>query len=124
MSCSSPDRGRSGRGKVGIAAPGGRGWQGGEGLLPAASRPQTGGAWGGGGGGGRWKPGAGSGISAWVLGPRSPPKPPSPLAKIDERAVHSNSPSEPVTVVSFTTTAAEPLSHTSVTRVTPDALPW
>lgn len=69
------------------------------------------------------KSGARSGADADVDGPRSPPKPPSPRAKIERFTVHSRLPTESVTVVSFTMTAALPLSQTSVMRVTERAEP-
>ena len=56
-------------------------------------------------------------------GPRSPPNPPSPRAKIDRRVLHSGLPSISVTVVSLTKTAAVPLSQMSVNRVVARAVP-
>ena len=56
-------------------------------------------------------------------GPRSPPKPPSPRAKIDRLVLHSSVPFESVTEVSLTITAALPLSQMSVIRVTARADP-
>ena len=58
-----------------------------------------------------------------IDGPRSPPNPPSPRAKIDRFCVHSNVPSGAVTVVSLQITAALPLSQMSVNRVTALAEP-
>src|SRR5262249_27526877 len=63
------------------------------------------------------KSGARSGGSDDVEGPRSPPKPPSPRAKIDRFCVHSGAPSGVVTVVSDQITAALPLSQMSVNLV-------
>ena len=64
------------------------------------------------------KSAARSGVSADVDGPRSPPKPPSPRAKIDRFTVQSVLPLESATVVSLKITAALPLSQISVIRVT------
>ena len=58
-----------------------------------------------------------------VDGPRSPPKPPSPRAKIDRFCVHSTVPSGADTVVSDQITAALPLSQMSVNRVTAIPVP-
>ena len=58
-----------------------------------------------------------------VDGPRSPPKPPSPRAKIDRFCVHSGVPSGAVTVVSDQITAALPLSQMSVNLVTARPVP-
>src|SRR6202171_6709240 len=69
------------------------------------------------------KSGARSGGSDDVDGPRSPPKPPSPRAKIDRFWVHSSVPSGAVTVVSDQMTAALPLSQISVKRVTAMPVP-
>src|SRR5690625_2564429 len=69
------------------------------------------------------KSGARSGSSEEDEGPRSPPNPPSPRAKIDRCCVHSGVPSVLVTLVSSTTTAALPLSQTSTIRLTAFALP-
>src|SRR6202171_1012115 len=63
------------------------------------------------------KSGARSGGSDDVDGPRSPPKPPSPRAKIDRFCVHSGVPAGAVTVVSDQMTAALPLSQMSVNLV-------
>src|SRR3954471_9889405 len=49
--------------------------------------------------------------------PRSPPQPPSPRTKMDERVVHSSSPESEVATPSCQITAALPLSHTSVSVV-------
>src|SRR6478609_8969303 len=69
------------------------------------------------------KSGARSGGSDDVDGPRSPPNPPSPRAKIDRFCVHSGVPSGVVTVVSDQITAALPLSQMSVNVVTARADP-
>jgi hypothetical protein len=69
------------------------------------------------------KSGARSGGAVLVEGPRSPPKPPSPRAKIDRFCVHSRVPSGAVTVVSDQITAALPLSQMSVNRVTATPVP-
>ena len=69
------------------------------------------------------KSGARCGGSDDVDGPRSPPKPPSPRAKIDRFCVHSSAPSGAVTVVSDQITAALPLSQMSVNRVTARPVP-
>src|SRR4051794_19443088 len=64
-----------------------------------------------------------SGISTAVDSPRSPPQPPSPRTKIEERTVQSTSPPvvEPVETLRATPscqiTAALPLSQTSLIRV-------
>lgn len=70
----------------------------------------------------RWS-GSRSGYSTFSDRPRSPPKPPSPLAKIDDRAVHSVWPASSVVTDSWTMTAAEPLSWTSTIRVRVVAFP-
>ena len=64
-----------------------------------------------------------SGGATDVDGPRSPPNPPSPRAKIDRFVLHNGLPSRSVTDVSLTITAALPLSQTSVNRVTDRAEP-
>jgi hypothetical protein len=74
-------------------------------------------------GSGTSTPGARSGGETDVDGPRSPPNPPSPRAKIDRFVFHNGLPSGSVTDVSLTLTAALPLSHTSVNRVTDRADP-
>src|SRR5271156_166287 len=51
-------------------------------------------------------------------GPREPPNPPSPRAKIDRFCVHSRVPSGELTCVSLQITPALPLSQISVNRVT------
>ena len=55
--------------------------------------------------------------------PRSPPQPPSPLTKIDERVVHSRSPDGEVATPSCQITAALPLSQISLIRVVTVAEP-
>ena len=67
--------------------------------------------------------GARSGSVAEVDGPRSPPKPPSPRAKIERFCFHSGAPSGVVTVVSDQITAALPLSQISVNLVTARPVP-
>ena len=69
------------------------------------------------------KSGARVGGSEDVDGPRSPPKPPSPRAKIDRFCFHSTVPSGADTVVSDQITAALPLSQMSVNRVTAIPVP-
>src|SRR6188508_2185843 len=69
------------------------------------------------------KSGARSGGSDDIDGPRSPPNPPSPRAKIDRLWVHSGVPSGVVTVVSDQITAALPLSQMSVNLVTARPVP-
>src|SRR4029079_11285838 len=61
--------------------------------------------------------GARSGSSTGSDVPRSPPQPPSPRTKIDERVVHSSSPASDVATPSCQLTAALPLSQTSVSVV-------
>src|SRR3954453_12222253 len=61
--------------------------------------------------------GARSGSSTGCDVPRSPPQPPSPRTKIDERVVHSSSPDSATATPSCQITAALPLSHTSVSVV-------
>ena len=56
-------------------------------------------------------------------GPRSPPKPPSPRAKIDRLGWSTTACRQSVTVVWLTMTAAVPLSQISVNRVTERAEP-
>jgi hypothetical protein len=70
------------------------------------------------------KSGVRSGAGTDVDGPRSPPKSPSPRAKIERFTVHSRLPAGSVTVVSFRMTAALPLSQISVMRVTERAEPF
>src|SRR6478735_272748 len=67
--------------------------------------------------------GARSGGSDEVDGPRSPPKPPSPRAKIERFWIHNGVPSGVVTVVSDQITAALPLSQMSVNLVTARPVP-
>src|SRR6478735_236333 len=69
------------------------------------------------------KSGARSGGSDDVDGPRSPPNPPSPRAKMDLFCVHNGAPSGVVTVVSDQITAALPLSQMSVNFVTARPVP-
>src|SRR5215475_8547577 len=69
------------------------------------------------------KSGARAGGSEDVDGPRSPPNPPSPRAKIDRFWVHSSVPSGAVTLVSDQMTAALPLSQISVNLVTARPVP-
>src|SRR6201991_3379642 len=69
------------------------------------------------------KSGARLGGSEDVDGPRSPPKPPSPRAKIERFCVHSGVPSGAVTVVSDQITAALPLSQMSVNLLTATPVP-
>src|ERR1700754_1804270 len=69
------------------------------------------------------KSGARSSGSDEVDGPRSPPNPPSPRAKIDRFCVHTRVPSGAVTVVSDQMTAALPLSQMSVNLVTAMPVP-
>jgi hypothetical protein len=51
----------------------------------------------------------------FVDGPRSPPRPPSPRAKIERLVLHNDLPSRSVTDASLTITAALPLSQISGT---------
>ena len=60
----------------------------------------------------------------FVDGPRSPPKPPSPRAKIDRFVLHSGLPSRSVTNVSMTISCALPLSQISANRVTDRPTRW
>ena len=61
--------------------------------------------------------GARSGSSTGSEAPRSPPQPPSPRTKIDDRVVHSAAPESDLATPSCQITAALPLSHTSVSVV-------
>ena len=61
--------------------------------------------------------GARSGSSTGSAVPRSPPQPPSPRTKIEDRVVHSSSPASEVATPSCQITAALPLSQTSVSVV-------
>lgn len=61
--------------------------------------------------------GARSGGATVVDAPRSPPKPPSPRTKIEDRTRHSSVPSSERATPSCQITAAVPLSHTSLIRV-------
>ena len=58
-----------------------------------------------------------SGRSTGSAAPRSPPQPPSPRTKIEDRVVHSSSPDSEVATPSCQITAALPLSQTSVSVV-------
>src|SRR5699024_9095013 len=64
-----------------------------------------------------------SGYSTFSLVPRSPPKPPSPRAKMPDRAVHNFSPSADTVSDSWMITAAEPLSWISAIFVVVVAVP-
>ena len=62
--------------------------------------------------------GSRSGMATPADGPRSPPKPPSPRAKMDRFCFHRTWPAGSVTVVSDQMTAALPCPRSPVNRVT------
>ena len=64
-----------------------------------------------------------SGYSTFSDVPRSPPKSPSPFAKMPDREVHSFSPSAETVSDSWMMTAAEPLSWISAIFVVVTAVP-